>query len=39
MEFLPMNKRYDYTQFLPNYSTIVIEDYADKYDDEYQKKI
>ncbi len=37
MEFLPMNKRYDYHQFIPEYSNRVIEDYREKYDEQYDR--
>lgn len=32
MEFLPMNKRYDYHEFIPEYSNCVIKDYKEQYD-------
>lgn len=35
MEFLPMNKRYDYHNFIPEYSNRVIEDYREQYDEQY----
>lgn len=34
-----MDKRYDYTQFLPEYSSRVIDDYADEYERAYDNKV
>jgi len=39
MEFLSMDTRYDYKQFLPEYSSRVIEDYADEYERAYDNKV
>ena len=39
MKFETMDKRYDYTQFLPEYSSRVIDDYADEYERAYDNKV